>query len=150
MPFLNSPDNLATVSADKCKWGQQSDDRIPVLHGAMGKNFQLVWRCHQLLSGFLTKGQLPRVSRQSRRSLMIRMIKNDPGGCVQISCHLPYSRGKPQKTLARTPSDEGAGREKEGIKERTGSVDQISDRPVLSPEWPMKKLSDEDDAGLWW
>ena len=34
----------------------------PVVHGAMGcgqKNFQLVWRCHQLLSGFLAKGHLP-------------------------------------------------------------------------------------------
>ena len=29
------------------------------------------------------------------------------GGCEQISWHLPYSRGKPQKTSARRPSDEG-------------------------------------------
>ena len=28
-----------------------------------------MWRCNQLLSGFLAKGHLPRVSRQSRRSL---------------------------------------------------------------------------------
>ena len=65
---------------------------------------------------------------------------------MQISWHLPYSRGKPQKTSARRPSDEGAvrpviasngspflqmrsvgshstsRREKEGIKERTGSI----------------------------
>ena len=27
-----------------------------------------MWRCHQLLSGFLAKGHLPRVSRQSRLS----------------------------------------------------------------------------------
>ena len=49
----------------------------PVVHGAMGcsqKSFKLVWRCHQLLSGFLAKGHYPRVSRQSRRSLMIRVI----------------------------------------------------------------------------
>ena len=49
----------------------------PAVHGAMGcgqKSFKLVWRCHQLLSGFLAKGHLPRVSRQSRRSLMISVI----------------------------------------------------------------------------
>ena len=41
----------------------------PAVHGAMGcgkKIFKLVWRCHQLLSWFLAKGHLPRVSRQSR------------------------------------------------------------------------------------
>ena len=49
----------------------------PVVHGAMAfgqKNFQLVWRCRQLLFGFLAKGHLPRVSRQSCRSLMIKVI----------------------------------------------------------------------------
>ena len=49
----------------------------PVVHGAMGcgqKRFNLVWWCHQLLSGFLAKVHLPRVSRQSSRSLMIRLI----------------------------------------------------------------------------
>ena len=38
------------------------------VHGAMGcgqKSLGLVWRCHQLLSGFLAKGHLPRMSRQS-------------------------------------------------------------------------------------
>jgi hypothetical protein len=29
------------------------------------KSFKLVWRCHQLLSGFLANDLLPRVSRQS-------------------------------------------------------------------------------------
>ena len=32
---------------------------------AAKKSFKLVWRCHQLLSGFLAKGHLPRVSRRS-------------------------------------------------------------------------------------
>ena len=32
---------------------------------AAEKSFKLVWRRHQLLSGFLTNGHLPRVSRQS-------------------------------------------------------------------------------------
>ena len=30
---------------------------------AAGKSFKLVWRCHQLLFGFLDRGHLPRVSR---------------------------------------------------------------------------------------
>ena len=30
------------------------------------------------------------------------------GRCAQISWHLPYSRGKPQKTLARRSSHKGA------------------------------------------
>ena len=42
--------------------------------GCEQESFKLVWRCHQLLSGFLAKGHLPRVLRQSRRSLMIRVI----------------------------------------------------------------------------
>jgi hypothetical protein len=32
------------------------------------KSFNLVWQCLQLLSRFLAKGHLPRVSRQSRLS----------------------------------------------------------------------------------
>ena len=50
---------------------------ISLVHGATGydqKCFKLVWRCHQLLSGFLANGHLPRVSRQLRLSLMIRVI----------------------------------------------------------------------------
>ena len=45
---------------------------LPAAHGAMGcgqKSFKLVWRCHQLLSGFLAKDHLPRVSRPLPRSL---------------------------------------------------------------------------------
>ena len=57
------------VQAACCLWS----------HGLRPKNFQLVWQCHQLLSGFLAKGHLPRVSSQSRRSLMIRVIMNYPG-----------------------------------------------------------------------
>ena len=37
----------------------------PVVHEAVGcvqKCFKLVWWCHQILSGFLAKGHLPRVS----------------------------------------------------------------------------------------
>ena len=41
------------------------------VHGAMGysqESLMLAQRCHQLLSGFLAKGHLPRLSRQSRLS----------------------------------------------------------------------------------
>ena len=108
---------------------------------ATKKNFQLVWRCHQLLSGFLAKGHLPRVSRQSRRLLMIRVImKWSWGLCTDL---LEFAL-QPMKTSARRSSDDGAvrpliasngvpflqmrlvgshstsGREKEGSKERMG------------------------------
>ena len=79
------------------------------LKGSLLKAF--VWyiaNCHQLLSGFLAKGHLSRVSRQSRRSLTIRVIMKWSLGCAEISWHLPYSRGIPQKTWARRPSDEGS------------------------------------------
>ena len=55
--------SLVSLSIPYCPWS----------HGGCGqKSFKPVWRCHQLLSGFLAKGHLPRMSRQSRRSLMIR------------------------------------------------------------------------------
>ena len=71
-----------------------------VVHGAMGygqKNFQLVWQCHQLLSGFLAKGHLPRVSRQSRRSLMIRVImKWSWGLCTDLLAFALQLRKTPE------------------------------------------------------
>ena len=80
----------------------------PAVRGAMGcsqKRLKLVWRYHQLLSGFLTYGHLPRVSRQPRLSSNDK-INNDmiPGGCVKISWHLPYSCLKPRESSARRPS----------------------------------------------
>ena len=68
------------------------------------KKTLLVWRYHQLLCGFLAKGHVPRVSRKSRRSLMIRVIMKWSWSCAQISWHLPYSWGKPQKTSTRRPT----------------------------------------------
>ena len=80
----------------------------PWSHGLRPTNFQLVWWCHQLLSGFLAKGHLPRVSCQSRRSLVIRVtITWSWGLCTDLLAFV-YSWGKPQKTLARRPSEEGA------------------------------------------
>ena len=46
------------------------------VHGTMGwgqKILKLMWRCHQLLSGFLAKGHLLRVSCHSRQSLLPRV-----------------------------------------------------------------------------
>ena len=108
---------------------------------AAKKSFKLVWRCHQLLSRFLAKGQLPRLSRQSRRSLMIRVImKWSWGLCIDLLA-FALQRRKPS---AKRPSDEGtlrpvivsngapfiqirsvgshstSGREKERNKETTG------------------------------
>ena len=49
--------------------------------GCGQKGFTLMWQCHQLLSGFLAKGHLLRVSRQSRRS---RRSLNDKGDNEKI------------------------------------------------------------------
>jgi hypothetical protein len=72
-------------------------NEIPAVHGAMcysQKSFKLVWWCYQLLSRFLTKVPLAPgfllVTNDKGNNEMI------PGGCAQISWHLPYSLGKPQ------------------------------------------------------
>ena len=80
----------------------------PVVHGAMDcgqKSFKPVWWCYQLLSWFLAIGHLPRVSRQSRRSLMVRMImKWSRGLCTDL---LAFAL-ELKKTSAMRPYDEGA------------------------------------------
>ena len=53
----------------------QDKNKTPIVLGVVGcgqKSFKLVWWCHRLLSGFLAKGRVSRVLRQSRRLLMIR------------------------------------------------------------------------------
>jgi hypothetical protein len=48
-----------------------------VLHGAIKcgqKSFKVVWRCHQLLSGFLVNGHLPQVLHQSANNKGDEMI----------------------------------------------------------------------------
>jgi hypothetical protein len=111
--------------------------------GCGQRSFKLVWRCHQLLSGFLTKGHLLRVSRQS---LIINVIiKFSLGLCTDLLAFTLSLRKTPE-TSARRPSDEGAvrpviasngvlylkmrslgshstsGREKDGKKERTAKI----------------------------
>ena len=81
----------------------------PWSHRGCGqKSCKIMWRCYQLLSGFLAKGHLPRMSRQSRRSLMIRMIMKWSWGLCTDLLAFALSWGKPQKTSAETPADEGA------------------------------------------
>jgi hypothetical protein len=75
-------------------------DNKPVVHGAMecGQNrFKLVWLFHQLMSGFLAKGHLSRVSRESRRSLMIRVImKWSWGLCTDLLAFALHLRETPE------------------------------------------------------
>ena len=66
-------------------------------HGLWLKNIKLVWWCHQLLSGFLVKGHLPRVS---DRSLKIRVIMKWSREAVHRSPGIFFTAeenpGKPQ------------------------------------------------------
>ena len=79
-----------------------------VVHGLRQKSFKLMWRCHQLLSGFLAKGHLPRVTRQSRQSLMIRVImKLSWGLCTDLVTFALQLRKTPE-TSAWRAFDEGA------------------------------------------
>ena len=68
--------------------------------GCGQNSFKLVWRWHQLLSGFLAKGDLPRVLCLLANDRVMRWY----WGCAQISWHLPSSWGKPRKTSAKKPS----------------------------------------------
>ena len=88
-PLAPSVASVTSVANDK---GYNEWAAVAV-HGAMDcgqKSFKLVWRCHQLLPGFLTKGHLPRVLRQSRRSVMIKgdnemilgAVYRSPGICL--------------------------------------------------------------------
>ena len=62
---------------------------------AAKRNVQLVWRCHQLLPGFLAKGHLPRVSCHSRQSrqfakdkgdeMILEAVHRSPGICKEFS-----------------------------------------------------------------
>ena len=77
------------------------------------RSFRLVWRCHQLLSEFLLKCHLPRVSRESRLSANDKGDEIIPGAVnrffweVKDLVKLPYSWDNPRKTSTRRPSDEG-------------------------------------------
>ena len=68
--------------------------------GCGQKSFKLVWGFHQL-SGFLSQGQLPRVSRQSRPSLMIRVTMKWSRGLYSLSDLLAFAL-QLRKTSARS------------------------------------------------
>ena len=136
------------------------DCYLCLVHGAMGcgqKNFQLVWRSHQLLSGFLAKGHLPRVSRQSSRSPMIRVIMRWSWGLCTDFLALALQLRKAPETSARRPSDEGAvrpsGWEKEGNKERTEKL-SMPEMPLhstdqFSPCSYMRSIETSSTIGHW-
>jgi hypothetical protein len=63
---------------------------------AVIKKALIVWRCHQLHSGFLPNGHLNKVSRQSHLSANDKGHNEMIPGFAQISWHTPYSWGKPQ------------------------------------------------------
>ena len=54
------------------------------------KSFKLVWRCHQLLSGFLAKDHLPRVvasvtsvaNDKGDNEVILRAVHRSPGICL--------------------------------------------------------------------
>ena len=88
----------------------------PVVHGAMGcrqKNLKLVWRCHQLLSGFLAKGHLPRVLQESCRSLMIRVLmKWSWGLCTDL---WPFPPNEVGRIAQHVRKGEGRNQGKDGV-----------------------------------
>ena len=95
------------------------------------KRFKLVWRCHQLLYGFLAKGYLPWVSRQSRRSLMIWVImKWSWELCTdlrksQLGDQSSPQMGIPFLQIRSVGPHSTPGREKEVNKELTGWINTL-------------------------
>jgi hypothetical protein len=105
------------------------------------KCFKLVWRCRQLLSGFLAKGHLSPVSRHSRLSandnddneVILGYVHRSPGIYLTAEEHpgKPHlmkdvraviaSDGVPYFHMTSVGSHRTSVREKEGEKERTGS-----------------------------
>ena len=89
----SSPSGISETTVVHWKHnGSFTCNSLPAVHGAMGcgqKCFRLVWRCHQLLSGFLARGHLPRMSLKST---------NDKGDNEMITgaVHRFFSRKKPK------------------------------------------------------
>ena len=121
------------------------------LHAGMAwdqKRLMQVWRCRRLLSGCITKGHLPRVSRQSRLSVdkgkneMIPVaVHKYPGICLMaeekpgeprlgdrlIKLVWPFiaSNGDTYLQLNSIRSHSASWRELEGKKERAGYAIQV-------------------------
>ena len=68
------------------------------LLAAAKKKIQLLWGCDQLLSGFLAKGHLPRVSRQS---IMIRAIPGAVHRSPDIRLTAEENPGNPDEGVVR-------------------------------------------------
>ena len=72
----------------------QKEPCCPWSHGGCGqKSFKLVWRCHQLLSGFLAKGK---VANKGDNEMILGLCTDLLEFALQL-----------RKTSARRPSDEG-------------------------------------------
>jgi hypothetical protein len=83
----------------------------PGVHGVMGcgqKDFMLVRRCHQLLSGFLVNVHLLRVSFQSLLSANDKGDNNVKPGAVHRSPDISLRLSEPCKASAKRSSDEGS------------------------------------------
>ena len=63
------------------------------------KSFKLVWQCHQLLSRFLVKGHMLRVSRQSRLSTNYTSDNEMILGIVPKSPYLTAEENFSQETV---------------------------------------------------
>ena len=90
----------------------------PTVHAAM---FKLVWRYDQSLSGFLAKGNLPRVSPH-----LILLTNDNSDEMIPGAVHRPPSiyfaaeeNGVPYLQMRSVESHRRSGRKSEGEKERT-------------------------------
>ena len=84
IPYLQT--RWQNLTARQGEGGKRKGLEVVLCKSCSQKSFTLVSRCHQLLSGILAEGHLPRVSRQSAND------KDDNEmitGSV-ISWHLPY------------------------------------------------------------
>jgi hypothetical protein len=103
------------------------------------KIFKLVWRCHHLLSGFISRGHLPWVSRQSRLSandgdneMVPRPVHRSPEICLTDEENPPEilsketneediaSNGVPSLQMRSIASHSTSGRKKDGKQGKDG------------------------------
>ena len=129
------------------QWTAASVTVVPALvrvtsewpHASSVTWLQLVWRWYQLLSGLLVNGHMPRVSRQSRLSLMKGVINAWSRGLRTDLLTFTSNRRLSTKTVRPFIAQEGisslqmrsvgsystSGKEEEGKKERTGGENLI-------------------------
>ena len=89
--------------------------------GCDQKSFKLVWWCHQLLSRFLTKGHLPRVSPQLLLCPKENRGKPQLGNCLMKAVRpliasnvVPYLRMRSLRSHSTTGKEKDVKKEKKG------------------------------------